>query len=119
MKPTGLAAALFAAALMMAAPATASDKFDGAWALYIFGDQGVCAVGYRVPIKIDRRLISYKGRTINPSMVVISDSGLVAIRVNGGAYVVTGNGELSSQSGSGKWAAPTFHCSGRWRAERQ
>ena len=103
----------------MAGPAAAQDKFDGVWALYIFGDSGVCDVGYRLPIKIDRRLISYNGRTINPSMVVISDSGSVAIRVNGGAYLVTGNGALSSRHGSGKWAAAPFHCSGRWRAERQ
>ena len=119
MKHAGLGAALLAAALLSAGPASAHDKYDGVWALYIFGDAGVCDIGYRVPIKIDSRLVSYNGRTINPSIVVISDSGSVAIRMNGGAYVVTGDGALSSRSGSGKWAAPTFHCTGRWRAERQ
>jgi len=51
--------------------------------------------------------------------VEISDSGTVAIRLDGGSYKVTGNGALSSGRGAGKWAAPTFHCTGRWRAERQ
>ena len=119
MKRTGLGVALFGAILVMAGPAAARDKFDGDWALYIFGDAGVCDFGYRVPIRIDGRLVHYNGRTINPSMVEISDSGSVAIRLTSGSYLVTGNGALSSRRGSGKWVATTFHCTGRWRAERQ
>jgi hypothetical protein len=103
----------------MAGPAVAGDKFDGAWALYIFGDAGVCDFGYRVPIRIDSRLVSYKGRILDPAMIVISDGGDVEVRFVGTSYVVTANGALSSSRGSGRWAAPAFHCTGRWRAERQ
>lgn len=119
MKRTGLSAAWFGVFLLATGPAAARDRFDGVWSLYIFGDAGVCDFGYRVPIKIDSRLVSYNGRTFNPAVVAISDSGSVAIRLDGGSYLVTGNGALSSSRGAGKWAAPTFHCTGRWRAERQ
>jgi hypothetical protein len=119
MKRAGLGAAWFGLLLLVTGPAAARDKFDGAWSLYIFGDSGICDFGYRVPITIDSRMVIYNGRTFNPAMVEISDSGTVAIRLDGGSYKVTGNGALSSSGGAGKWAAPTFHCSGRWRAERQ
>jgi hypothetical protein len=119
MKRTGLGVALFAAFLLTAGQAAARDKFDGNWALYIMGDSGVCEFGYRVPIRIDGRLVHYNGRTINPSMVAISDSGSVAIRLDNGSTRVTGSGALSSGRGSGKWSAPSFHCTGRWHAERQ
>jgi hypothetical protein len=119
MKRTGLCAAGFGVLLLLTAPVAAQDKFDGVWSLYIFGDAGLCEFGYRVPIKINSRLVTYNGRTINPTMVDISDSGAVDFRLNGGAYLVTGNGALSSSRGAGKWASPTFHCTGRWRAERQ
>jgi hypothetical protein len=52
-------------------------------------------------------------------MVDISDNGAVDFRLNGGTYLVTGNGALSNSRGAGKWASPTFHCTGRWRVERQ
>src|SRR2546428_1329987 len=119
MKRTGLRVALFGAILVMAGPAAARDKFDGDWALYIFGDAGVCEFGYRVPIRIDGRLVHYNGRTIKPSMVAISDSGSVAIRLDNGSTRVTGSGALSSWPGSGKWAAPSYHCTSRWHAYKQ
>jgi hypothetical protein len=119
MRRTRLAALWFGALLLMSGPAAAHDRFDGLWSLYIFGDAGVCDFGYRVPVKIDSRLVSYNGRTFSPSVVTIGDSGSVAIRLESASYVVTGSGALSSGRGSGRWAAPTFHCTGRWRAERQ
>jgi hypothetical protein len=119
MKRTGLGAALFGVVLLTAGPAAARDKFDGDWALYIIGDSGVCDIGYRLPIRINGRLVHYNGRTFNPSMVAISDTGSVAIRLASGATVVTGSGALSSRRGSGKWFAASFHCSGRWRVEKQ
>ncbi len=119
MRRTALAAVWLSALLLLGGPAAAHDRFDGTWSLYIFGDAGICDFGYRVPVKVDSRLVTYNGRTFSPSVVTISDSGNVAIRLDGGTYVVTGSGALSSGRGSGRWAAPTFHCTGRWRAEKQ
>jgi hypothetical protein len=119
MKRTALCAIGLSLVLLVGGPAAARDKFDGNWSLYIFGDPGVCEFGYRVPVKIDSRLVTYNGRTLAPAMVAISDSGSVMIRLESSSYVVTGNGAIGGARGAGKWAAPAFHCTGRWRAERQ
>ena len=119
MKRTSLGAALFGVVLLTAGSAAARDKFDGDWALYIIGDSGVCEFGYRVNIRVDGRLVHYNGRTFNPSMVQISDSGAVAIRLASGVNVVTGSGALATRRGSGKWVAASFHCTGKWRVEKQ
>ena len=119
MKRTGLGAVWLGVFLLLSGAAAAHDRFDGSWSLYIFGDPGVCDFGYRVPVRIDSSLVSYNGRTFSPTVVTISDSGNVAIRLDGESYVVTGNGALSSGRGSGRWAVPSFHCTGRWRAEKK
>ena len=53
----GPVAAVLAAAIALAAlaltPAEAGSRFDGDWAIYIFGAPGSCFFGYRLPIRIN------------------------------------------------------------------
>lgn len=102
-----------------AATAHAADRFDGSWAIYIFGEPGPCMFGYRLPISIKGTDLYYKGRTVSPYAIGLSSGGMVTIRLDGGSYVVTGTGALSRGRGTGTWKAPGLRCSGKWRAERQ
>ncbi len=99
--------------------ASAANRFDGAWAIYIFGDPGICEFGYRLPIDIKGTALFYKGRTVSPQAIGLSSGGMVTIRLDGGSYMVVGTGALSSGRGAGTWKAPGLRCSGKWRAERQ
>lgn len=102
------------------APAHAVDRFDGAWAVYIYGEPGPCAFGYRLPIDIKGTDLFYKGKTVNPYAIGLNSSGTVTIRLDGGSYIVTGSGALGGKgSGGGTWKAPALRCSGKWKAERQ
>ncbi len=100
--------------------AHAGERFDGAWAIYIFGEPGPCAFGYRLPISIKGTALYYKGRTVSPYAIGLSSGGMVTIRLDGGSYIVTGTGALSKGGrGNGTWKAPALRCEGKWRAERQ
>lgn len=99
--------------------ASAAQRFDGEWAIYIFGAPGKCAFGYRLPIRITGQTVLYKGRAVSKAAVGITSGGTVAIRIGAGRSLVTGTGALNSSRGSGKWVAPSFRCTGSWRAERQ
>jgi hypothetical protein len=102
------------------APAHAVDRFDGAWAVYIYGEPGPCAFGYRLPIDIKGTDLFYKGKTVNPYAIGLNPSGTVTIRLDGGSYIVTGSGALGGKgSGGGTWKAPALRCEGKWKAERQ
>lgn len=102
-----------------ATEAGAAQRFDGEWAIYIFGAPGPCAFGYRLPIRIAGQTVLYKGRTVSPTAVGINTRGAVVIRIGAGRSLVTGTGALNASRGSGKWVAPSFRCTGSWRAERQ
>jgi hypothetical protein len=108
-------------ATLVSAEARAGDRYDGSWAIYVFGDPGPCGFGYRLPVRIQGLNIYYQGRTVSPQAIGLSTDGAVRIRLKGEAYVVTGSGSLHAVGGlgSGKWSAPSFHCKGGWRAERQ
>ncbi len=99
--------------------AHAADRFDGAWAVYIFGEPGTCAFGYRLPIDIKGTALFYKGRTVSPYAIGLNSAGMVTISLDGGAYKVLGTGALGNSRGGGTWKAPELRCSGKWRAERQ
>ena len=114
-------AVLFAVFMLAAANAFATSRsFDGNWAVYIITETGRCMV-FRLPIRINDGLVSYRGRTFSPAAIAISQRGSVAMRLvnDSGSDVVTATGALNARSGSGSWRAPTMRCTGRWRAEKQ
>jgi hypothetical protein len=97
----------------------AGGKFDGDWAILIFGMPGPCAFFYRLPLSISGETVFYKGRTVNPTAISVTSRGNVAFKLGNAPHIVTGTGALQKTRGEGKWTAPSFRCTGFWRAIRQ
>ena len=109
-----LASALVSAAALAAAPALAQTPYDGLWNVTVVTKNGSCEAQTRSTLTITDGKVSAAGADVSGS---IGREGLVRVSI-GGAYA---NGQLSGNSGSGKWngASAGIPCSGRWEASRQ
>jgi type 1 fimbria pilin len=107
------ASALFAAAVV-GAPAMAQTPYDGLWSVTVVTKSGTCEPQTRSTLTITDGKVSAAGADVTGS---IGREGVVKVSI-GGAYA---NGQLSGNSGSGKWngASAGIPCSGRWEASRQ
>ena len=109
--------ALFASAAAAAisnAPAMAQTPYDGLWSVTVVTKSGTCEPQTRSTLTITDGKVSAAGADVTGS---IGREGFVKVSI-GGAYA---NGQLSGNSGSGKWngASAGIPCSGRWEASRQ
>src|SRR5437762_7547033 len=106
------ASALTAAAALAAAPATAQQPYDGLWQVTVVTKSGSCDAQSTSTVTVAEGKIS--GGPVSGS---VGSGGLVRVSING-AYAA---GQLSGNSGSGKWngASAGVACSGRWEASRQ
>jgi hypothetical protein len=97
-----------------AAPALAQQPYDGVWSVTIVTKTGSCEPTANSTLTVSEGKISGAGADVSGS---IGREGLVRVSING-AYA---NGQLSGNSGSGKWngASAGVPCSGRWEASRQ
>jgi hypothetical protein len=97
-----------------AAPALAQTPYDGLWNVTIVTNSGSCEPTASSTVTIADGRISASGANVSGS---IGREGLVRVSING-AYA---NGQISGNSGSGKWngASAGIPCSGRWQASRQ
>jgi hypothetical protein len=109
-----LASAVASAAALAAAPALAQTPYDGLWNVTVVTKNGSCEAQTRSTLTITDGKVSAAGADVSGS---IGREGLVRVSI-GGAYA---NGQLSGNSGSGKWngASAGVPCSGRWEASRQ
>ncbi len=109
-----LAFALASAAGLGAAPALAQTPYDGLWNVTVVTKNGSCEAQTHSTLTISDGKVSAAGADVSGS---IGREGLVRVSI-GGAYA---NGQLSGNSGSGKWngASAGIPCSGRWEASRQ
>ena len=97
-----------------AAPAVAQSPYDGLWHVTILTKTGSCEPSASSTLTVADGKISGGGTNVSGS---IGHEGGVRVSING-AYA---NGQLSGNSGSGKWngASAGIPCSGRWEASRQ
>ncbi|WJR74822.1 hypothetical protein [Bradyrhizobium sp. NP1] len=116
MRLNAIASILFASILSSAAtaPALAQTPYDGLWTVTITTHSGTCEPTASSTLTVTDGKISAPGSNVSGS---IGNGGLVKVSING-AYA---NGQLSGNSGSGKWngASAGIPCSGRWQASRQ
>ena len=105
---------LAAAAALTAAPAAAQSPYDGLWNVTVVTKTGSCEPSTRSTLTVTDGRVSAAGAEVSGS---IGREGLVRVSING-AYA---NGQLSGNTGSGKWngASAGIPCSGRWEASRQ
>jgi type 1 fimbria pilin len=103
-----------AAAALAAAPAAAQTPYDGLWNVTIVTKAGSCEPSTRSTLTVTDGKVSAAGADVTGS---IGREGFVKVSI-GGAYA---NGQLSGNSGAGKWngASGGVPCSGRWEASRQ
>jgi hypothetical protein len=108
--------AFFALALAASAiaPAFAQQPYDGVWNVTIVTKSGSCEPTASSTLMVTDGKISSGGANVSGS---IGHEGVVKVSING-AYA---NGQLSGNTGSGKWngASAGIPCSGRWEASRQ
>lgn len=95
-------------------PAAAETPYDGLWNVTIVTKSGSCEPTARVPVTVS------DGHVTGPSPDVsgkVGREGIVRVSI-GPAFA---NGQLSGNTGSGKWngASGGVPCSGRWEASRQ
>lgn len=107
-----LSASLVAGAI--AAPAAAQTPYDGLWNVTVVTKTGSCEPTARYPLTVADGKVSAPGASVSGS---VGREGNVRVSI-GAAYA---NGQLSGNSGSGKWngASGGVPCSGRWEASRQ
>src|SRR5215203_5238025 len=105
-------ASLFAVAGFAAVPASAQQPYDGLWQVTVVTKTGSCDAQTTSTVNVADGKIS--GGPVSGS---VGSGGLVKVSING-AYAA---GQLSGNSGSGKWngASAGVACSGRWEASRQ
>ena len=109
---TLLIASFLASAALSAARAVAQQPYDGLWQVTVVTKSGSCDAQTTSTVTVSDGKIS--GGPVSGS---VGSGGLVRVSING-AYAA---GQLSGNSGSGKWngASAGVPCSGRWEASRQ
>ncbi|WP_342722058.1 hypothetical protein AAFG07_22330 [Bradyrhizobium sp. B097] len=109
-----LVTSVASAAALTAAPVSAQQPYDGLWNVTVVTKTGSCEPSSSSTLTVSEGKITAPGATISGT---VGSGGLVRVSING-AYA---NGQLSGNSGSGKWngASAGVPCSGRWEASRQ
>ena len=114
--------ALLAASALPAMPApiaAGKQSFDGAWSVLIVTEKGKCDRAYRYPVSIHNGSVGYAGQASFNVSGSVGAGGAVTVTVSHGSQSAKGAGQLSSNGGSGHWAAASGECSGSWTAERR
>ena len=104
-------ASFLATAALATAPVAAQQPYDGLWQVTVVTKSGSCDAQTASTLTVS------DGKITGPISGTVTSGGLVRVSING-AYAA---GQLSGNSGSGKWngASAGVPCSGRWEASRQ
>lgn len=105
---------ILTATSFIAAPVMAQTPYDGLWNVTIVTKSGSCEASAHYPLTVTDGKVSAPGADVSGR---VGREGTVKVSI-GAAYA---NGQLSGNSGSGKWngASGGVPCSGRWEASRQ
>lgn len=117
-----LAAAVAGYALPLS-PAFAATGFDGLWSVVIVTESGTCDRAYRYPVRITNGVLRH-AETGDASFVItgkVEPDGAVHGSVTRDSNSAVASGQLSGQTGGGRWRGKGSGgaCSGRWEAERR
>ncbi|RVU17199.1 hypothetical protein [Methylobacterium oryzihabitans] len=118
---TPLSRALAASALLLvlAAPARATTRFDGAWSVVATTESGRCTGPYRYPIVIRGGIVDDAGGNDVDASGQAAADGRITGRIRQGLASVSVSGRLRGAAGSGRWTLSGLGgCSGRWTARR-
>jgi len=96
-------------------------NFDGPWSVVIVTDYGSCDRAYRYGVQIANGQVFYRGSSGVNIYGRVSPRGQVSVQVQQGNQQATGTGQLTEDSGEGRWsgASPERQCGGHWIAERR
>ncbi len=103
-----------AAAFSSVSAFAGDNSYDGLWNVTIVTKTGSCEPTARYPLTVTEGRITAPGADVNGK---VGREGTVRVSI-GPAFA---NGQLSGNTGSGKWngASGGVPCSGRWEASRQ
>src|SRR5438552_2361850 len=99
--------------------ASGKQNLDGNWSVLIVTEQGKCDRAYRYPVRIANGSVGYAGEASFNVSGSVGANGAVTVTVSRGSQSAKGTGQLSANSGSGRWTAGSGECSGSWTAERR
>jgi len=105
---------ILGAASFAVVPAIAESTYDGLWNVTIVTKTGSCEPSARYPLTVTDGRVTAPGADVSGK---VGREGSVRVSI-GAAYA---NGQLTGNTGSGKWngASGGVPCSGRWEASRQ
>ncbi|WP_411194517.1 MULTISPECIES: hypothetical protein [Rhodopseudomonas] len=92
----------------------AETAFDGLWTVTVITKAGSCEPSARYPLTVTDGKITASDAEVSGR---VGRAGNVRVTIRG-TYA---NGQLSGNTGAGKWngASGGIPCSGRWEASRQ
>jgi hypothetical protein len=99
--------------------AAGKQSLDGNWSVLIVTEQGKCDRAYRYPVSIRNGSVGYAGEASFNVSGKVGANGAVTVTVSRGNQSASGSGQLSANSGSGRWTAGSGECTGSWTAERR
>jgi hypothetical protein len=115
--------AIFAAALVLAAPVAQAERFDGGWSMVAKTTRGHCGV-IQVGLSVNRGRISSTGGSfafypINVGGRVTAN-GRASLKAVAGPRTAHGTGSFRRAQATGTWKGrgPSGLCSGVWTAKR-
>ena len=107
-------ASFLATVAVATTPAAAQQPYDGLWQVTVVTKSGSCDAHSASTVTVSEGKVTGSGAPVSGTF---GSGGLVRVSING-AYAA---GQLSGNSGSGKWngASAGVPCSGRWEASRR
>jgi hypothetical protein len=110
-------------AAVMAVPSSSAlaAAQDGNWSVLVITEKGKCDRGFRYSVAVANGRVVYKGDTAVNLSGTVAPNGAVTVSIKFGGQAANGVGQLSGNSGAGKWRGKgsSGDCAGRWEAERR